>query len=193
MCIRKRSADFEVAEQRWKRSIAIEEFREVEEEAWKHELPSGARTRSCHDKTYETKKIPDGQDCQMRRVDKGDGTFEERQECTTKYRDEPIKRPWCTYAIDRWKQIDVKAAATSDGSEPAWPATGVTTGPQQLGARREGERKETFEVDLTESNGKKHTCGVGRALWQKLGKGAAAKGEVRARSGEIVCDSLRAK
>lgn len=193
MCIRKRSADFEVAEQRWKRSIPIEEYREVEEENWRHTLPSGARTLSCRDKTYETKKVADGQDCQMRRVDKGDGTFEERQECTTKYRDEPIKRSWCTYAIYRWKEIDVKVTSTSDGSEPPWPDTGVKPGPQQAGARREGERKEVFEVELAESNGKKHTCAVGQTLWKKLGKGAAAKGEVRARSGEIVCDSLKAK
>jgi hypothetical protein len=193
MCIRKRSADFEVAEQRWRRSIAIEEYREVEEETWKHQLPSGARTLRCRDKTYETKKVPDGQDCQMRRVDKGDGTFEERQECTTKYRDEPIERPWCTYLIFRWKEIDRKVAETDDGGEPAWPATGVTPGPQQAGARREGERQEVFELDLVESNGKKHTCAVGQALWKQAGKGAALEGEVRARSGEIVCSSLKAK
>jgi hypothetical protein len=129
----------------------------------------------------------------VRRVDRGDGTFEERQECTTRYRSEPIERPWCTYAIHRWKEIEVKRAQTEDGSEPPWPDTGVKPGPEQAGARREGARKEVFEVELTEPSGKKHTCAVGQALWKKLGKGAAAKGEVRARSGEIVCDSVRAK
>jgi hypothetical protein len=30
-------------------------------------------------------------------------------------------------------------------------------------------------------------------VWKKLPKGASARGEVRARSGDLVCDTLRAK
>lgn len=191
--VRKRSADFEVAERRWERSVVIEEYRDVEKEAWQERVPSGARTLSCRDKQADTRKIPDGEDCQVRRVDKGDGTFEEREECRPKYREEPIMKPWCRYTVLEWTKVDEKTAATTDGSEPAWPATGVQPAQQARGARREGARNERFEIDLVEKGGRKHTCAVGRSLWDKLPAGAAAKGEVRARSGDIVCDTISAK
>ena len=129
----------------------------------------------------------------MKRVDKGDGTFEERQECQTKYREEPVMRRWCTYAVFQWTQIDEKVNATRDGSEPAWPTTGVTPAAQAPGARREGARHEVFEVEVQEPKGGKHTCAVGQALWTKLAKGTVARGEVRASSGALVCDTLRVK
>jgi len=193
LCIRKRTADLEVIEQRWKRSIAIEEWRENQKETWQRDLPSGVRTLGCRDKQYETKKIEDGQDCETKRIDKGDGTFEEREECHPRYRDQPVMRPWCRYAIYEWTAIDEKVAVTTDGTAPPWPASGVTPTAQTPGARREGARKEIFELEIQEAKGARHTCAVGQALWTKLPKGAAARGEVRARSGDVVCDTLRAK
>jgi hypothetical protein len=188
LCIRKRTADLEVMEQRWRRAIAIEEWKEVEKETWQRDLPSGARTLGCRDKQYETRRIEDGQECSTKRIDKGDGTFEEREECRTKYREEPVMRTWCRYAIFQWTEVDRKVAQTTDGSEPAWPA--ATDLPK---GRREGKREEVFELVVQEPKGGQHTCAVSQALWAKLPKGATAKGEVRARSGELVCDTVRAK
>jgi hypothetical protein len=195
MCIRKRTADFEVMEQRWKRAVAIEEWKEVMKETWKRDLPSGARVTSCHEKEYEQRKVEDGQECSMKRIDKGDGTFEEREECHTKYRSEPVYRTWCRFGVFEWTEIDRKVAQTNDGTEPTWPDTGLAGAKvaQEAGARREGKREEVFELEVQEPKGARHTCAVSEALWKKLPKGAAAKGEVRARSGDIVCDSLRAK
>ncbi|MCA9676476.1 MAG: zinc ribbon domain-containing protein [Kofleriaceae bacterium] len=194
MCIRKRSAEMEVTAQRWQRVIPIEEYREVEEEDWQDHLPTSARTLSCRDKQFDSRKVPDGEDCQVRRVDKGDGTFQEKKECTPKYKSEPINKPWCRYAIYRWTQIDEKSAQGDGAGERTWPDTGVKPGPQVPGARREGTRKETFVIELKEAKGgKTHRCDVGEATWKKLPAGTAVKAEVRARSGEIVCSTLSAK
>ncbi len=193
MCIRKKTAEMEITAQSWSRTIAIEEFREVEEEAWKDALPSGARTMSCRDKEFDSRKVPDGEDCQMRRVDRGDGTFEERRECEPKYRKEPINKPWCRYAIHRWTEVDKKANQGSGTADRAWPETGVKPSLQTPGARREGARTEAFVVELKEKGGKTHRCEIGEGLWLKLPPGTAVKSEVRARSGDIVCDTISPK
>jgi ribosomal protein L40E len=191
--IRKRDAELEVAEQRWARVVAIEEYRDVEKESWQHQLPATARTISCYDKTYETKKVRDGEDCRTQRVDQGDGTFEERRECTPRYRSEPVQRPWCRYAVREWTEVDQQRAETRDGSEPGWPEVGLGRGEQVLGSRRQGARRERFELDLIEPGGKRHTCAVGQALWTKLPPGTVVRGEARARSGEIVCSTIKPK
>ncbi len=193
LCVRKKSAEMQIAAQTWTRTIPIEEFREVEAEAWQDALPSGARTISCSPKKFDSRKVPDGEDCQVRRVDKGDGTFEERRECTPKYKDEPIEKPWCRYAAYQWTEVDKKVATGAGAGERAWPDTGVKPGPQQPGARREGARVEAFVVELKDKGGKTHKCEVSEALWMKLPPGTAVKTEVRARSGEIVCDSIAPK
>jgi hypothetical protein len=195
MCIRARSADFTVTARHWTKTIAVEEFKEVEHEAWQDNLPANrTRVGNCRDKQSDSKQVPDGQDCQIRRRDKGDGTFEERQECTPKYRTEPIYKTWCSYWANEWVVIDTKRASADDGAEPAWPETGVKAGGLKMeGSLREGARTETFTVDLKEKSGREHHCDVDQAKWTKLTKGTAAKGEVRARSGEIVCSELKAK
>lgn len=193
MCIRKRAADLEVAEQRWERAIAVEEYKEVSEEAWRHELPSGARVRSCRDKEYESKQVPDGEDCNVRRVDQGDGTFVEKQECTPRYRREPVYREWCSYTVLRWERVDERVARGTGDGERAWPETNLPAQvAAELGARREGARQERFVVDLVEGK-RTHTCAIDEAVWKQLPRGAAAYGEVRARSGEIVCSTVKPK
>jgi hypothetical protein len=194
LCIRKRSAAFEVTAQRWTRTIVIEEYKEVEKEAWKHELPAGARELGCSDKVFETKKVQNGEDCSTRKqVDKGDGTFEEKAVCVPTYDKIPVKRPMCRYAILEWTELEKKVASGEGAGERSWPPTGVTPQPQQPGARREGARTEEFVVELVEGGKKKHTCEVAEQEWAKLTKGAKAVGEVRARSGDIVCSTVRAK
>jgi hypothetical protein len=195
MCIRKKAIDVVVDGQHWTKSIAIEEYKEVEHQDWQDRLPT-KRTRqgNCANKQRDSKKVPDGQDCHMRRVDKGDGTFEEREECTTKYRSEPIYDTWCSYWVNEWTVIDTKEATADDGAEPAWPETGMKpVGLVMQGSRREGARTETFTVDLADKKGHAFHCDVGKDLWSKLTKGTAAKASVRTGSDEFVCGDLKPK
>jgi hypothetical protein len=85
----KKAATLEVAGHTWERTVDIEVFGPVRKSAWCDELPSGARELGRHKEKRSTKKIPDGEDCQTRRKDQGDGTFKEIRECKPKYRESP--------------------------------------------------------------------------------------------------------
>jgi hypothetical protein len=196
VCIRKRTADFTVTGQHWTKVIAVEKYQQVPHEDWRDRAPNNVvRTDNCHDKQRSSNKIPDGQDCHTRRVDKGDGTFEEKQECTPRYREDPVYDTWCTFYVDEWKQDHEVTATADDGKEPKCPDPGVKPSPILAeGNMRAGECKDNLNVDLEEKGGKKHHCdNVKKDLWTKLTKGTAAKGTVRASGGDIVCSDLAVK
>jgi hypothetical protein len=184
--LRTKDAQVTVAAHHWERSVAIEEFGNQEETAWRDAVPTDASPPLCVRKQRSTKKVPDGEECHIERVDKKDGTFEQLNKCKPKYRSEPVEDDWCTYTVRRWKKID-EARVKGDGTSPTWPAQippadTVAT----FGAKRSGPRSEKLILDF--GGGK--TCEVGDATWRKYTDGQKAKVEVRARSGEIVCSSL---
>ena len=87
----------------WKREIDVESMQAVSDDSWCDSKPSDAYNVSSRREQRSTKKIPDGEECSTRNVDRGDGTFERRRECHTKYREEPIYDNRCYYTVDRWK------------------------------------------------------------------------------------------
>lgn len=187
-CIRKKSIELDVKGHRWATVIDVEEFREVGESKWKNEVPSGARAVSCVQKERSTRSVPDGETCKMVKRDKGDGTFEEVNQCTPKTRQEPVYDDYCDYRIDRWTKVDaLKKEGT--GTDVVWaeaPPAPTLTGP---GARRAGERRATYTLEF--SDGKKaRTCDVSEGTWRKYKDGQHVKAKARASSGELVCSSL---
>jgi ribosomal protein L40E len=187
-CIRKKSIELDVQGHRWATSIAIEEYREVGESKWRNEVPTGARGVSCAGKQRSTKEVPDGETCNKIRRDKGDGTFEEVNQCTPKTRSEPVYDDFCEYRIDRWTEIE-QLKKNGTGLDVAWPEAppaSTLTGP---GARRPGERKGIYTLEL--NDGKKvRTCDVSESTWRKYKDGQHVKAKARASSGELVCSSL---
>jgi hypothetical protein len=86
-----------------------------------------------------------------------------------------------------WSKIDeVKASAS--GMTPAWPPlpAGLETTNTFVGAKRAGARTEKLMLSF----GKDGDCTVSDAAWQKYKDGAKLKLEVRASSGDLVCDGL---
>ena len=98
----KKKAGFEVAGHSWKRQIAIERFGPVPDSAWCDSMPFGARGVTRTREVRSQNRVPNGEDCHMRKVDQGNGTFTEREECSPKYRDEPVYDERCHYLVDRW-------------------------------------------------------------------------------------------
>jgi hypothetical protein len=185
-CIRTQDAQVTVAGHHWARSIAIEEFNERQEEAWRNEVPAEASFPVCHDRQRSTRKVEDGEECHTERRDKKDGTFEQVKKCTPKYRQEPVMDSYCRFTVRRWKAVDeVKASGT--GLSPAWP-TSAPPGdtPATLGAKRQGKRTETLTLDF----GDHGRCDVSDAVWRKYTDGQRLKVEVRASSGDVACSSL---
>jgi len=187
-CIRKKTVAMQVAGHRWTTAIAIEEFREVTEEAWRDEVPTGARAVSCVRKQRSTRSVPDGEDCRLERKDKGDGTFEEVNKCTPRTRQEGVDDDFCSFQIDRWTKVD-ELKQEGRGLTVTWAPTPAPTAQVGRGARRVGPKQAVYTLELDDGKNVR-TCDVSEGTWKKYADGQQIKAQVRAASGSLVCSSL---
>lgn len=187
----KRDASVTVAGHTWAREIAVERYQSVTDTAWRNELPSGARNVTCVEEKRSTRKVEAGQDCQTVRVDKGDGSFAEKEKCTTKYREEPVYDDRCTYVADRWKLARTeRAGGAAIADVPRWPPVSLACTGTVLGCEREGARNETYTVSFATDDGKALGCDVAQAKWSTLPVGSKWKAPVGVISGAIDCGGL---
>lgn len=152
----------------WERTISIEEYRNFTTQNWHDARPAGDNvTRgSCTQRQRSTRQVPDGQDCRTVRVDRGDGTFTERQECQTRYRSEPVYDQWCTWRGQRWEGA---YTVTSDGASlsdtPYWEDVGLQCeGQRRVGCERIGGRNEVYNV-LLQGEQTLYTCAYAQDAW----------------------------
>jgi hypothetical protein len=185
-CLRTREAEVVVAAHTWKRAIAIEEFAERSEEAWRNQVPLDASFPVCRERERSKRQIPDGEDCRTERRDNKDGTFEQVQKCKPKYRSEPVMDSWCRFTARRWRPV-TELTTSGTGMSPAWPGDAPAADARaSLGARRQGRRTETLTLQFTGHG----SCDVSDAIWRKYKDGQKLKVDVRASSGDVVCSSL---
>ncbi len=191
----KKDAAFVVTGHEWERSIAVETYAPARDTAWKESVPAGAYELSCRPEQKETRKVPDGETCRDKRQDKGDGTFAVVQECTPKYREEPVYADRCSFKIDRWQVTSTERAAGAGLTPaPAWPAVSLTRPGACLGCQREGARKQAYTVNLADSASKEaHRCEVAEDRWRAMAIGTRWIGEVGVLSGAVDCGALRAQ
>jgi hypothetical protein len=150
--------DVVVSGHEWERTIQIEEYKTLREGSWQNSVPSSSRNRRCYEKQSGTNRIPDGEDCRTVRRDNGDGTFSERQECTTRYREEPVYDTWCDYDIDRW--VNGRVVRTSGDSlrdTPYWGDADLRCTGQRVGCEREGNQNEQYTV-MFRGDGNTYRC-----------------------------------
>ncbi|MBI2746456.1 MAG: zinc ribbon domain-containing protein [Burkholderiales bacterium] len=184
-----------VAQRTWAREIQIEQMGRVADSAWRDSVPGDAYGVSCSREQRSTKQVPDGQDCHTERVDKGDGTFVKRQECTTRYRDVPVYDDRCSYTVNRWRTVRSVKADTQNAMNPVWPTVSNLNanfpggGVGSLGSEREGTRHESYVLTLG-SGGKTWTCNVPENVWSKYQEGATTPLKVRL-TGGADCSSLK--
>lgn len=183
---RKADIDLTVTGHRWTTVIDIEEYRDVTESGWRRELPSDARAVSCRLKGDPSKREPDGEDCKQVKRDKGDGTFEEVRQCTPRYKNG--QSDWCDYHVDRWVKVE-EQKLEGRGLEVSWPTPPPPAPLTAPGARRAGERRGTYVLELTDGK-RTRTCAVSEGTWRKRTDGQKIKAQIRAASGELVCSSL---
>lgn len=185
--IRKSSELMTVTAHRWERVIPVEEYGDFNETAWREAVPADARLVTCHKKQRSTKRVEDGEECREEKVDRKDGTFEVVKKCKPKYRDEPVEDDWCSFRVQRWKELSTGAArAAGTGLSPTSP-TGLppANAPPAIGARRAGTQRETLTLEFG-----KQRCDVSDAVWRKYKDGDKVTVKVIASTGKIVCDSL---
>jgi rubrerythrin len=177
---------------RWERTIAVEQFSSVRDSAWDEQVPPDAYNLTCRQEQRSTRRVQDGEDCQIRRIDNGDGTFSERRECVPTYREEPVYDQRCSYTVDRWVESrEARAEGASLASSPAWPNPNLqscTT--TRLGCEREGGRSERYILILRSDNNT-YECGVSQQMWETARVESSWTLDVGVVTGQPDCASLQ--
>jgi hypothetical protein len=179
-----------VAARTWEREIQIEQFAPVSDSAWCDDVPADAYSITQSREQRSTRKIQDGQVCEEKRTDKGDGTFTKHQECTPRYRDEPVYDNRCHFRVNRWRAYRSVKAGSPSADSPIWPQIGhLNSTGSGLGAEREGQRRESYALSI-HGSGKSWTCNVTESVWSRYQQGATAPVMVRMIGG-VDCSSLK--
>lgn len=187
----KKEISVRVASHSWEREIEIEQLAAVSESAWCDSMPSGAYSISRHREQRGTRQVPDGEECTLRDIDRGDGTFERRQECKPKYRNEPVYADRCEFRIDRWRTLRTeRAQGRGLTPEPSWPRVALLRPGNCLGCEREGARKESYSIEFDGTDGRKHRCELPQSRWRAIADGAERKLKIGALTGRLDCDAL---
>jgi hypothetical protein len=177
----------------WRREIAIEVYGPVSDSSWCDSLPMAARGMRRTSEVRSHRRVPDGQDCRTHKVDRGNGTFMEKEECSPRYRDEPVYGDKCYYVVDRWSVARrVDASGTSVTDPPRWPDTGMLRAGTCGGCERPGARKETYTVELMDAKAGKQTCDFDQSKWASFRDGTGFKGQLRVMNGSLDCATLTA-
>jgi hypothetical protein len=185
-------AGLEVKGHEWKREIDVERFGPVQETAWCDQVPSGGRVTGRSRAVRSHERVQKGETCRTKKVDQGDGTFRESRVCEPVYQDKPIYSDECRYTIDKWT---LARTATKSGASlsppPSWPEPGLARAGQCLGCEREARRRETYSVELVDTESKdSSTCKFEQAKWQSFAVGSRWQGEVGVLVGNLDCSSL---
>ena len=187
----KRPASVQVARHSWERTIEIEEYRSVEDRDWCDSMPSGAHDVARSREVRSHKKVEDGEDCTVRRKDQGDGTFKEIEECSPRYREEPVYDEKCRYTVERWTPDRTRSASGTSLSEtPSWPDADLARTGTCVGCEREGSRGETYTVHFAADGGKDLSCKLSQASWSSFAVGSRWTGRVGVVTGKLDCDGL---
>jgi ribosomal protein L40E len=171
-----KTAEIEILETSWQRTIEVEQFKRLQETAWRNEVPSAGKAISSRREIRSYNKIPDGYEnvtetytekvkvgekrVKAGKKDLGNGRFKikykmvpqyENQKKTRtvrkqKYRKEPVYDEKVTYEINRWKAQETKTASGKN-DEPSWPPSEESNNkPAQVGDFRNGKKTEKYEV-----------------------------------------------
>lgn len=190
----KKEAGLVVAERSWLREIDVEQFGPVRQSAWCEQLPPGARLLDRSRAERRKEKVQDGEDCQQRKIDQGDGTFREQTECKPRYVDKPVYADRCRYELDEWVVSRTERAAGTIDATPTWPEPTLGAACTQVGCEREGERRETYLVRFSVP-GETNTaeCEYEEARWRSLQPGPTYSAKLSVVGGRVDCDSVAAK
>lgn len=187
----KKDVTVTVAGHSWAREIDVESMQAVSESAWCDSMPGDAYSVSRKREQRSTNKIADGETCTTRDVDRGDGTFERREECRTKYREEPVYDTRCYFTVDRWRKARTeKAQGQGTSPAPAWPSVRLARTGSSLGAEREGSRRETYTLALKVQDGETYSCSVPFSKWQAVSDGTTKPIKVGVITRAADCDQL---
>lgn len=190
-------ADLTVVDRAWERSFTVQEYDEFTDRDWRDSPPNGdnvtLRSGSCSREQRSTRRVADGETCRTVRQDNGDGTFNERQECTTNYREEPVYDDMCTWRGYRWQAADTLQTSGGLGIMPYWEDTDLNCeGQTRVGCERIRNRNESYTVTFQNvNNNNRSTCSFPLSEWTDIAVESTWSAQVRVVGGGILCNTLQ--
>jgi hypothetical protein len=180
---------------KWQRSIGIEMMQAVPGRTECGNQPGDAYNISQHYEQVGTRQVPDGETCQTRQIDQGDGTFREQQECHTRYRSEAVMGYMCSYVVNRWAPINAALSSGDKTAAPYWPVTNINSnaGCLVLGCKRETQRNEQYMLLLKSEKNRDYECAVSHELWDRSTEGESFRIKVGSLLHHAKCDTLTEK
>jgi hypothetical protein len=168
---RKTEETLTVAGFEWERSVAVEAYRTVREQAWEGELPGAARVVSRKREVHHHEREQVGTHrVKVGTRDLGNGFFEDVYEERPEYRERPVYRTRLTFDVEKWVPDRTLQAKGSDHS-PAWPEVVLARG------EREGRRQESY-VALLQGR-KPYRIDLPQARWASLQSGQSVRAVIR--------------
>lgn len=185
----------------WERSIQIDEYRAFSVRSWRDSPPAGEnliiQPGSCRQEQRSTRRVPDGEECRVRQVDQGDGTFREERVCETTYRTEAVYDDMCTWSGTNWMSDRTeRTSGTSVRETPVWPDITLNcAGQRQLGCERESGRNERYSVLYeAQENSNNYRCNYPQERWASIAVGSVWVGQVRVvDGGGLSCNDLQSR
>ena len=185
----RKPAGFVVSAHRWERVVHVERYGPAPASAWCDQLPFGAYQVSRSREVRAHNRIQQGEDCQLRRHDNGDGTYRQTRECSPRYVDQPVYDDRCHFLVDAWQPTRDLTESGGLADPPRWPTVNLRGG-QCHGCEREGGRSESYTVTLLDEKGKPHRCGVEAGRFAAMAPGSSWSGETGMLLGDLRCSSL---
>ncbi len=154
-------------EHSWERAVVVEEYQNFEVGGWIDQPPAGDNVVRgfCSERQRGTRSVPDGQDCRTVRSDRGDGTFTERQECTTRYREEPVYDDWCEYTGQAWTQIDRLVTNGLGITQPYYAQVQLNCEGQRTLGCNQAQYEDHYWVTFRGNEGREYRCEFPESDW----------------------------
>lgn len=181
-----------VTDMTWERTVEIEAFQQVAQEAWDEAVPDDAYGKTCDRKQRGEERVKVGEREVCEQQDAGDGSFREVCHDEPVYERRPTYDQWCTFTVDRWIVVrDVEASGAQREPDPHWPEFVLAAGTGGYGQEREGQKHERYAVKFREEGGKSHECSFDdEAKWAPFSLGTAVEFELYV-TGGTDCGTLK--
>ena len=157
----------------WERTVSVQEYKEFTSMSWRDSRPAGDDMSidfgSCSSKQRSTKKIPDGETCKTVRKDNGDGTFKESQQCTTKYREEPVYDDWCRWRGKHWESAYLReTSGVGLSPEPYYENVSLSCEGQKRIGCEQASYNGDYNVAFTGNENRTYTCDFPQEEWASI-------------------------
>lgn len=181
-----------VTDHRWERVINIQSLQAVPGSADCDSVPVGAYSIDRRYEQVGSRSVPDGEVCQRRQVDQGDGTFREERVCETKYREEAVYGYVCSYVVNMWNNSREVTSAGNMSMAPSWPAMSLQAG-TNLGSEREapGGRSERYWLVFKGDGDRTFECEVDFELWENTPVEKGFTIDIGRVTNNFRCDTLK--